>query len=76
MLKLTIENTVAGPLDNPSTRHALEELVDRSRTLEQVAAGVDAIPGLTAYRGSMHVAVHSHCRGQFSPTRWALIVEG
>jgi hypothetical protein len=78
MLKLTTENaaTFSGPLAHRPTFLALQELVDRSRTLEQVAAGVDAIPGLTYYKGSMHVAIHTKTNdGKLSPTRWAIITE-
>ncbi|MCK9362102.1 MAG: hypothetical protein M0P74_00645 [Syntrophales bacterium] len=76
MLKLTIEESLTGPLAHPPTRRALEELVDRSKTLEDVSAGVDAIPGLTFYKGSMHVAIHTKSLGRFSPTRWAIITGG
>jgi hypothetical protein len=76
MLKLTIEESLTGPLAHPPTRRAVEELVERSNTLEEAAAGIDAIPGLTFYRGSMHVAIHTKSSGQFNPIRWAIITEG
>jgi hypothetical protein len=77
MLKLKIEEGLTGPLAHPPTRRALEDLVDRSKTLEEAAAGVDAIPGLTFYKGSMHIAIHSKSHdGKFSHTRWAIITMG
>ena len=84
MLKLTIEESLTGPLAHPPTRKALEELVDRSKTLDEVAAGIRTITGLMYYRGGSHIAIHCKHEYFFSDlkvvecghTRWAIITEG
>lgn len=76
MLKLTIEESLTGPLAHPPTRKALEELVSGAASLIDAAMGIKTIPGLACYHGGSHIAVHSGSNGQLSHTRWAIITEG
>jgi hypothetical protein len=76
ILKLQVEHKISGPLAHPPTLRALQDLVEKSKTLEQVSYGVDSINGLTWYKGSAHVAIHTKTSdGHFSPTRLAVIVQ-
>lgn len=65
-LVLWIEHAITGPLAHRKTRELLENAVNGAATLDDAAASIPQIPGLSVYRGGDHVAIHPIYNGKFA----------
>lgn len=77
-MKLVIEYDATGPMAHKPTKRILEEIVEKSTSLDEAYAGIkERLPNLGLYRGGSHIAIHPTHTGKFShgSDRVAMVTE-